>query len=416
MPNKRLVLWILFGALTYQAILCAVHTRVHTISMADVAIAEACIYLACIVVLIKRIRLEFVAFATLVAAYLFLLAIFRNQLDPKGFRDVMIPIFFYGLGRQIGDLNYADRLLKIMVVLVLIFGFFELWFLDAFSQIFNIFSYYVSQGSLAAGSNWAKDSVLGLNGMRPEGIGRTILPSLLGSHRVSSIFLEPVSLGNFAVIVAAWGLSKRREDIKGMIFFVLAAVTMIALSDSRYGIITVGMLILMRCLPLGRSYIWMIILPLLSVLLLLSIGALLGDHYGDNILGRLYVSGKILRDMELGMLFGLDGYQLGYGDMGYPYLLTRLGVLLCLFLWVAFWMLKMEDERGNRFRAYITLYMSLILCVSGTSLFALKTAGILWFLIGCFGVRQQAPTALHPAKASQFFDRFSQQKEAPNVY
>lgn len=415
-PNQGLVQGILFFALTYQAILCAVHTRVHTISMTDVAVTEACIYLACIVVLIKRIRLEFVAFAMLVSAYLFLLAIFRNQLDPKGFRDVMIPILFYGLGRHIGDLNYADRLLKIMVVLVLIFGFFELWFLDAFSQIFNIFSYYVSQGSLVAGSNWAKDSVLGLNGMRPEGIGRTILPSLLGSHRVSSLFLEPVSLGNFAVIVAAWGLSKRREDIKVMIFFVLAAVTMIALSDSRYGIITVAMLIMMRCLPLGRNTIWMIILPLASVLLLLAIGVLLEDHYGDNILGRLYVSGKILLDMQLGMLFGLDGYQLGYGDMGYPYLLTRLGVLLCLFLWVAFWMLKMEDERGDRFRAYITLYMSLILCVSGTSLFALKTAGICWFLIGCFGVRQQSPTPRHLDKASQHFDRFSQQKEAPNVY
>lgn len=44
----------------------------------------------------------------------------------------------------------------------------------------------------------------------------------------------------------------------------------------------------------------------------------------------------------------------------------------------------MKDVRGDRFRAFTTLYMSLILCVSGTSLFALKTAGILWFLVGCF--------------------------------
>lgn len=388
-PDKSLVFWILMVALVYQAALCAIHTNVHPISMSGVGLAEGFIYLSCLIVLVKSIRLEFVAVATLVGAYLFLMAIFRNQLDPKGFRDVMIPILFYGLGRQIGDLNYADRLLKMMVVVVLFFGFFELLFLDLFSRIFNIFSYYVSQGSLAAGSNWAKGSVLGLNGMRPEGIGRTILPALLGNHRVSSIFLEPVSLGNFAVIVGAWGLCKRREEIKEMLFFLFSAVTMIALSDSRYGMITVAALVLMRCVPFCKKNVWMIVLPVLSVGMLLSIAIFFDGRYSDSVIGRLYVSGKMLLNMNLGMIFGVDGFDISFGDMGYPSLLTRLGLVLCLFLWLSFWMLKMEDERGDRFRAYITLYMSLILCVSGTSLFALKTAGILWFLVGCLVGREK---------------------------
>lgn len=402
--GQSLVFWILIVALTYQALLCAMHTSVHPISMLGVALTEAVVYFACLVVLIKHIRLEFFAVALLVAAYLFLIAIFRNQLDPKGFRDVMIPILFYGLGRHIGDVHYADRVLKVMAVLVLVFGFFELWFLEAFSRVFNIFSYYVSQGGLTAGTNWAKDSVLGLNGMRPEGIGRTILPSLLGNHRVSSLFLEPVSLGNFAVIIAAWGLSKRREEAKDMVFFLVASAVMIALSDSRYGMITVGALILMRCLPFGRTNAWMMSLPLLSVVLLVVIGLFFDGHYGDNILGRLYVSGQMLLTFDVGMIFGIEGFNIGFGDMGYSALLTRLGLVLCLFLWITFWMLKMENERGNRFRAYITLYMSLILCVSGTSLFALKTAGILWFLVGCCVGRKKetsmrpveyAPSALH---------------------
>ena len=401
MPAGRMVFWILMVALIYQAVLCAIHTNVHTISVAGVGLTEAVIYFACITVLIKRIRLEFVAFATLVAAYLFLMAIFRNQLDPKGFRDVMIPILFYGIGREIGSVKYADSLLKLMVLIVLAFGFFELFFLDAFSRVFNIFSYYVSQGGLTAGSNWAKDSVLGLNGMRPEGIGRTILPSLIGNHRVSSIFLEPVSLGNFAVIIAAWGLSKRRDEIKEMFFFLLAAAIMITLSDSRYGMITVAALVAMRCLPLHKANIWMIALPLISVLLLLFLAVFFDGQYSDSVLGRLFVSGKTLLNLDLGMIFGLDGFNTSFGDMGYPSLFTRLGLLLCIFLWSAFWMLKMEDERGNRFRTYITLYMSLILCVSGTSLFALKTAGILWFLVGCTVGRPKEMRSSQSASASQ---------------
>ncbi|MBB5202008.1 polysaccharide polymerase [Glaciimonas immobilis] len=398
--DKSVVFWILTCALTYQAVLCALHTNVHAISMVGVGLTEGVIYLACLVVLIKHMRLEFLAVAGLVGAYLFLMAIFRNQLDPKGFRDVMIPILFYGLGRQIGSVKYADRLLKMMVLVVLFFAFFELFFVDGFSRIFNIFSYYVSQGGLAPGSNWAKGSVLGLNGMRPEGIGRTILPALIGNHRVSSVFLEPVSLGNFAVIVGAWGLSKRRDEIAEMLFFVVSAFTMIALSDSRYGMITVAALMLMRCIPFGNKYIWMMILPVLCVCTLLGTALFVNGIYSDNVLGRLYVSGKMLCNLDVGMIFGTEGYDINFGDMGYPSLLTRLGLVLCLFLWIAFWMLSMKDERGNRFRASVTLYMSLILCVSGTSLFALKTAGILWFLVGCLVDNQKEVMPHLPEKNS----------------
>jgi putative polymerase len=43
--------------------------------------------------------------------------------------------------------------------------------------------------------------------MRPEGFngGRNLLP-FLGNHRVSSIFLEPASAGNFGIIVFMWAL------------------------------------------------------------------------------------------------------------------------------------------------------------------------------------------------------------------
>jgi len=157
----------------------------------------------------------------------------------------------------------------------------------------------------------------------------------------------------------------------------------------------------------------MIILPLFCALMLLGIGMFYNGPYSDNVLGRLYVSGKTLMNLDLGMIFGLDGFNIGYGDMGYPSLLTRLGLLLCIFLWAAFWMLKMEDERGDRFRAYITLYMSLILCVSGTSLFALKTAGILWFLVGCFAGRQKEASPALPGTASK---PPGTKKETPDVY
>lgn len=397
---RQLTFWILIAATTYQSMLCLVHTHLFSISTPIVGMAEFVIYLGCLVVLVRRLRLEFTAIITLIAAYLLFLALLRGAMDFKGFRDIIIVVLFYWLGRTMGDIAMADRLLKILIAVVLIFGLFELLFVDLYSRVFNVFSYYVSQGGLSGVTNWAKGSTLALNSIRPEGIGRTILPGLLGSHRVSSIFMEPVSLGNFAVIVAAWGLSKGRDEWRKMLFFVMSAVVMITLSDSRYGMVTVGLLVVMRMLFVGRMHALAILLPLMCIAVLIALVLALGNYQGDNIMGRLYVTGTVLMNFNVSEILGLQGFNTNYGDMGYAVVLTRYGLILCTILWIAFWMIKMKDERGIRFRAYVALYISLILAISGTSLMALKTAGILWFLIGCCVLRDKA--VVHARNNIQF--------------
>ncbi|MDT3706552.1 MAG: polysaccharide polymerase [Thiobacillus sp.] len=373
---------ILIASVVYQAVLALVHTHVYRTSAFAVAAAEFVIYLACLLVLAKRIRLEFVAFVALVFAYLLLLSIFRNALEFKGFRDAMIPLLFYWLGRHVADIGYADRILSILVGIVLAFGFFELFDLDQYTRLLNIFSYYASTGTVTIDTNFVSDSALNLNGLRPAGIGRTILPELLGSHRISSVFLEPVSLGNFSVIVAGWGLAKRRAEYKQMLFFLLSAITLVALSDSRYGLIVVTSLMAIRIAVTDRLNVAAIILPFVSIVALVLVGLFFEGRVADNIMGRLFWTGSTLLGFNIEKILGIQGFNIGYGDMGYAYLLSRWGVLLCIALWAALWLVKMPDERGERFRAYAALYISLILTVSGTSFFALKTAGLLWFLMG----------------------------------
>lgn len=391
---------ILIASVVYQAVLAVIHTHLFRASALVVASAEFIVYLACVLVLARRIRLEFMAILTLVLAYLFLLSIFRNAVEFKGFRDAVIPILFYWLGRQVSDIRYADRILKIIVGIVLSFGFFEFFFLEQYTRLLNIFSYYVNTGTVTVATNFIRDSALNLNGLRPEGIGRTIFPELLGSHRVSSIFLEPVSLGNFAVIVAAWGLSKPRAEYKQTLFFLLSAITLIALSDSRYGLIVVTSLTAIRIAVTDRLNVTAIILPVVSIVALVLIGLSFDGRIADNIMGRLFWTGETLLGFNIEKILGIQGFNLPYGDMGYAYLLSRWGVLLCIALWAALWLVKMPDERGERFRAYASLYISLILTVSGTSFFALKTAGLLWFLMGsCSYLNAKKTSFSHSAGA-----------------
>jgi putative polymerase len=389
---------ILFAAILYPAFLCLMNTHFFRVVTTTVGLTEFMIYLACLVVLMRPVRVEFLIIATLITAYLLLLTIFRGELELKGFRDVMIPILFYWLGRHIGDMAYADKTLKRLIWVVLAFGFFELFFLDWYSYFFNIFSYYFSQGINTMSTNFVTGSSLNVNGLRPEGIGRTILPALLGSHRVSSIFLEPVSLGNFAVIVAAWGLAKARDEWKSALFFFATAVVMITLSDSRYGIGAVSLMLLIRGLPVRALKFAVSLLPAVCMGGLVLIGLFYHGQYADNILGRLLVSGRALLSFDVPMLFGFAPTTNFFYDMGYPYILTRVGLLLVVFLWFAIWMIKMQDETGERFRVYIALYIALILCISGTSLFALKSAGILWFLVGSSAWRARGLATTHWSK------------------
>lgn len=399
LASRQLVSIILIAATTYQAFLALINAQLIRMTATLVGVAEFIIYLTCVVVLIRRIQPEIVVTTILIMAYLFALAIFRNEVELRGFRDVMIPILFYWLGRNVNDIRYADKILKIVILIVLFFGFFELFFLDWYSRLFDIFSYYVNLGSYTVSTNFTTGSMLGLNGIRPEGIGRTILPAVFSNHRISSVFLEPISLGNFSVIVAAWGLSKHREEYREMLFFVGAAILMIALADSRYGMITVAVLCVFRLLPLGRSQIVVSMLPLLGILMLVLIGLFYQGPYADDIIGRLYGSGHELLKFNTEMVLGLTGFNRFFGDMGYATMLTRDGILLCIFLWFAFWMIRMQDARGDRFRAYIAIYIALILTVSGTSLFALKSAGMLWFLVGSYARRESSrlPIAVRPS-------------------
>lgn len=372
---------ILLAAVAYQAVLCLLNTFGLRTSVAVVGMAEALIMLACLPLLVRRLRPGLMLIGLLAGAYFCLSAIASGQLNPKAFRDLAIPLCFFWLGCNLGRPEVVDRALVSIIVLVITLGLFELLMLDTYTRFFDIFSYYVSTGSLAPITDFARESKLQLNGTRPEGIGRTLLPGLLGNHRVSSVFLEPVSFGNFATIIAAWGLCRDARDWRTGLFFVGAAMIMIILCDSRFALMLLPLMLAARLLLRGAALNLALLAPFAALALVLAIGSS-NIEYGDNLLGRLAVSGWALLRFDLNMLFALS-VQPSFGDMGYAYLLSGFGLPLCLLLWFSVWLQPLPDARSRRFRALIALYIALILAVSGTSLFAFKTAAVLWCMLGC---------------------------------
>lgn len=378
--DQRLVTGILLAAVSYQALLCLMNTFGLRASVTLVGATEALIMLSCLPFLLRRLLPGLLFIALVAGAYFCIAAIFTGQLNPKTFRDLAIPLCFFWLGCNLGRPELVERALIPIIVVIIALGFFELFMLDTYTRFFDIFSYYVSTGILKPITEFVRESKLQLNGTRPEGIGRTLLPWLLGNHRVSSVFLEPVSLGNFATILAAWGLSYDARDWRKGLFFVGSAVVMIVLCDSRFALLLLPLLLAVRLLR-GTALNLTILAPFVAVSLVLLIGAT-STEYGDNLMGRLALSGWALLDFDLDMLFALT-IPPYFGDMGYAYLLAGFGLPVSLLLWFSLWLQPFPDERSRRFRALAACYIALILAVSGTSLFAFKTSAVFWCMLGC---------------------------------
>jgi putative polymerase len=379
--DQWMITAILLAAIGYQALLCMANTFGLRTSVAVVGAAEALILLACVPILVRRFLPGVLVIMLLAGAYFCLAALVSGQLNPKTFRDLLIPLVFFWLGCNLGRPELIDRALVWVIALVISVGLFELFMLDTYTEFFDIFSYYVSTGNLAPITDYVRESKLQLNGIRPEGIGRTLFPGLIGSHRVSSIFLEPVSLGNFATLITAWGLSRDAKDWRKGAFFVGSAFVLIVLCDSRFALLLVPLMVITRLALHGSALNLTLFAPFAGIALVLGVGAATTE-YGDSFMGRVALSGWALMDFNTELLLGMTVPRF-YGDMGYAYTIAGFGLPLCLLLWFCLWLQPMPDERGRRFRAFIALYIALILTISGSSLYAFKTSALLWCLFGC---------------------------------
>ncbi len=381
--------FLLLAVVMHHWLLCLLHTKGISVSVGRVAMAEMIIYIACVPLLLARLSLRSLITVFVVLGACGVFALLRGgYFDAKAARDLMIPLVFFWAGRSFGQNGrLLDRSLLAIAAVVVFIGLVQAVIPNIYNGLFNTFNYYVSLGGISSASAQVSGQAVTLNGMRPEGIGRTLLPQLLGAQRVSSVFLEPVSLGNFAVILLGWGLAKPGSEWRTSAWFIAAALVCVVLADSRFGFYMTGLMVLLRLVLHGRGHMVGIVFPGIGALMLLVLAAYL-PGVGDNLVGRMTVSGQFLSTFDHMSLLGLRDFATNFGDMGYAYVFSRFSLPGAALMWICFYALPLHDETARRFRTFMSAYMTLILCVSGTSLFALKTAGVMWFALGALSMRR----------------------------
>jgi putative polymerase len=382
---------IVLATLTFNMALAFANTQGLPIREAHVVAAELAL-VGCTFLLVWNRSEVFYVVAAAMGSWLVFAMVVRGEFDPKVLRDAFIPFLFYLLGRHRGSPESADRLVTAAIVIVSAVALFEWLFLDLFLSLVDVLGYYVARGTVDP-SEAGDEPGLFISGLRFE--GRTLMP-FLGEHRVSSVFLEPVSLGNFGPIVFAWVLLRDRRRPLALIIKTALIAMLLVLGDARFGIYLCALVVVAYlAAPLVRPGVVFAIPFVVMVALLVYAGMNVGVPWDNSFTGRLLFSGRLMSTLDVMQALGLETSDMDFVDSGYSTVVSQFGLFGATALWAIYvFGAPAQTLDAWRYKLFVCAYLVLLLSIS-TSLLTITTAALLWFLAGASNPWQ--PPAAAPA-------------------
>lgn len=371
-----LTILAVLGGLTFNAFLCFVNTRIFSVHDSHLMIGEL-IFISCALIVALDRKLVIYLWLGVFVCYMLLLFAMRQQFDPKPIRDILIPFAFYFAGYRLGNPRLADGLVTTSVVIVVAMGIFEYFAVETYLNFFNVIGYYLSRGAVTLHDTFGHTRGLYISGLRPE--PRTILP-FIGQHRVSSVFLEPVSTGNFGVIVYSWTLF--RKGMRWRWLTMAGGLFIIVMADARFGLYTCILMTLLRPFYQLTPRIIFMILPFFALAVFAAYGLSTDTHGGPNdIGGRFQVTAYLLTQLSTAVVFGSQVSTQFTADSGLAYTLVQFGIFGFIGLWALFVFAPGRTAKAWNFHATAIIYFLLLLIISNSG-YSLKTAGLFWFMLG----------------------------------
>lgn len=391
---------IVLAAVLFNAVLSIVNGHVLRLSSAAVIGTELAIVMACHAVVLRHYRAQMLPWYAMIFAVLLFTLIrgaVTGQLEPKFARDVLLIPTFVLLGMAT-PLRYVTRLVVTLHVIVVGGVLFEAFATDVYASLLEVRQYYIATRSFDDTAFWDSSSNLFVSATRPA----ERFFGFIDLHRVSSVFLEPVSLGNYVVIITAF-LCAYHRHLSGAVlaFLVLGNGAALIACDGRLATVCLGIIVMVSAVvPMLPRRSALIYLPLALAGAIVFAVVTQANPLEDNFSGRIAFCVKLLSRYDVAEWLGVSNRFIGQGtmgaaaDSGIAYMITTQSVIGVVLFWIL--LVFSADERAREQSVFlhgICIYMMLTMLVS-YSLFSIKTAALVWFLHGAL------QASLAPARAA----------------
>ncbi|WP_146618746.1 polysaccharide biosynthesis protein GumE [Rhodoplanes elegans] len=384
---------LVIAAVCFNAGLAVVNGNITSLGPALVIAAEMALVLAAHAVALANYRPQMLPWYLLGAALL-VVACWRSmalqQFDPKYFRDVLIIPTFVVLGMTF-DRRSLNRVVVIVHAVVMITLVFEILATDAYSAVFKVKEYYINTRGYDVQSFWNKNSDLFVNAVRPD----SRLFSFLDLHRVSSVFLEPVSLGSYCIVIIAFICARYEELSRTQVLFLVGG-TLIAMlgSDSRLAAMSSVLIVAItvmgrRLLPRSVALVYLPVV-LAVAFLYVTIGGIPAGS--DDFPGRIAHTVHLLSRFSVDEFLGISSDPILLSesvDSGIGYLVLTQSIFGVALIWGAIVLASANRSSDQvRYVHAVCVYLSLTMIVSFAFL-SIKTASLLWFVYGVLQLPQR---------------------------
>ncbi|MEK9284923.1 MULTISPECIES: hypothetical protein [unclassified Bradyrhizobium] len=380
--SSALAASVLVCAVCFNAILSIVNGHVVALARVHVVLAEVTIYAGAIAIIVSyadRKMWPWLLLALFIVSTGLLISAGNGAFNAKYVRDVLVIPIFIMLGMTYQGNSFALPFLTLHTIIVTV-AVFEVVSPYAYAELFKILSYYINTRDFSAQSFWNTGSTLFVSATRPG----TRFFSFVEWHRVSSVFLEPVSLGNYCAIAAALIVASWYEmNILVKLYLIGSTFFLLVACDGRLAAISILVIVLVGVLRnvTGR---WSV--SYLPVILFLAAGyvwTFSNGQVSDNFSGRITSTIDALSQLDVLGLMGLNAATAeSVADNGIVYFILSQSLIGVVVIWLAICLFAPNWTAASRSYVHgIMIFIPLNLLVS-YSFFSIKIASLMWFVYG----------------------------------
>ena len=386
--NSALPEFVLITAVCFNAILSIVSGHFVTLARTQVILAEVAVYAGALAIIVSRADRRMLPWF-LLTLFIILMGLLvsagSGELNAKYIRDVLVIPIFIMLGMTYRS-NTFVKPFSILHTIIFLVAVLEAASPDTYAEVFKVLDYYVNTRDFAANSFWNTESTLFVSATRS---GERFF-NFVDWHRMSSIFLEPVSLGNYCVvaailIVACW----HDMSISTRSYFIASTLFLLIGSDGRLAAVSIVIVLFALIFVHNISTRWSVFY--LPVILLLSAAYIwtsnVSDIY-DTFGGRVAATIDALSRLDVSGLIGLNARGAeNAADNGIVYFVLSQSLIGVIVIWLAVFLCARGLTFPSRFYVHaIAIFIPLNLLVS-YSFFSIKVASLIWFFYGYLYMR-----------------------------